>query len=437
MKEVRICWAGAALACLVLATVPSPAPALESEVVPVAHSPAAARPAPGAAMASAPVLGSPSISVSANVALGADSNVFKDGVVFLWDDDAANTALGREALGSAVGTTVSNTAVGHQALASTTASGNTAVGAMALATNSSGPANTALGALALLSNTTGGWNTAVGSWALRFNETGSANAAVGRNAQLFNTTGSGNTASGSEALRYNSTGDLNTASGRAALFWNVSGAHNTATGFLALGYGVSGDRNVALGSLSGWRLGYSVLTPTTSMSDNLYIANEGMEDEEGTIRIGTSDPDAALGVHQRAFIAGIRGVTTGQGDGVPVLIDSDGQLGTLSSSREVKQDIRDLGDMGRRLLDLRVVAFRYKAHVERGGEAVHFGLLAEEVAEAFPELVVFGADGRAQAVRYHLLSALLLGELQRQEREHRRELEALRSRVEALEGQAR
>ena len=132
----------------------------------------------------------------------------------------------------------------------------------------------------------------------------------------------------------------------------------------------------------------------------------------------------------RTFIAGIRGITTANADAINVLIDTAGQLGTVSSSREVKQDIREIGDLSRRLLELRPVAFRYRQHVATDPETpLQFGLLAEEVAEVMPELVVVDGEGRPETVKYHLLAALLLNELQRTEGE----LVALRNRMVALE----
>jgi len=67
-----------------------------------------------------------------------------------------------------------------------------------------------------------------------------------------------------------------------------------------------------------------------------------------------------VGTHTRAFIAGIRAVTTVNANAIPVLIDSAGQLGTVSCSRLVKKEIRDMGDATDRLLELRPVMFRYK-----------------------------------------------------------------------------
>jgi hypothetical protein len=62
------------------------------------------------------------------------------------------------------------------------------------------------------------------------------------------------------------------------------------------------------------------------------------------------------------------------------------------------------------------VSFRYKEQAARGDTTPQFGLIAEEVAEVFPELVVYDARGRPETVKYHLLVPLLLNEMQRLER---------------------
>ncbi len=56
---------------------------------------------------------------------------------------------------------------------------------------------------------------------------------------------------------------------------------------------------------------------------------------------------------------------------------------------------------------------------------LHYGLIAEEVAELLPTLVSYDDQGRPSTVRYELLTPLLLNQYQRQEKE----LAALRERV--------
>jgi trimeric autotransporter adhesin len=70
-------------------------------------------------------------------------------------------------------------------------------------------------------------------------------------------------------------------------------------------------------------LGINAGSNLTTGSWNIDIGNLGVAGESGTIRIGS-------GNHARTFIAGISGVTTDVPDAIPVLIDSAGQLGTMS-----------------------------------------------------------------------------------------------------------
>ena len=135
-------------------------------------------------------------------------------------------------------------------------------------------------------------------------------------------------------------------------------------------------------------------------------------------------------------------MTTGVADAIPVVIDRVGQLGTISSSRRFKEDIRDMGDATDRLLQLRAVLFRYKQEVAGNDRPMQFGLIAEEVAKIFPELVVFDKEGKPYTVRYHILSSMLLNDLQKQHARveaqealaeaQTREFEALRREVEEL-----
>jgi hypothetical protein len=111
----------------------------------------------------------------------------------------------------------------------------------------------------------------------------------------------------------------------------------------------------------------------------------------------------------RTFIAGIAGVNV---SGDPVMISNTGQLGIQVSSARYKQDIETMGMRSQRLLQLRPVTFRYKENSE--GEQ-HYGLIAEEVAEVYPELVTRGDNGEVESVRYQVLIPMLLNELQHQQ----------------------
>jgi hypothetical protein len=81
-------------------------------------------------------------------------------------------------------------------------------------------------------------------------------------------------------------------------------------------------------------------------------------------------------------------------------------------------------------MNLRPVAFKYKRELDPTGVA-QYGLIAEEMAEVYPELVVYDEQGRPENIRYHLLDALLLNEIQKQHRS----LETQKAEIEDLKAQ--
>jgi hypothetical protein len=93
--------------------------------------------------------------------------------------------------------------------------------------------------------------------------------------------------------------------------------------------------------------------------------------------------------------------------------------------------IGSMGSVSEKLLGLRPVTFRYTQPYDDGSKPVQFGLIAEEVAEVMPELVVNGKDGKPETVSYHLLATLLLNEVQKDHRV----IQAQTARTEALEQQ--
>jgi Chaperone of endosialidase len=308
--------------------------------------------------------------------------------------------------------------------------------------------NTALGLNALASNNGGFGNTALGWLALSHNTVGNGNTATGVNALVDNTTGSGNTATGGAALFKNTTGSTNTAMGNAALSQNTTGSRNIALGFAA-GAGVTtGNNNIAIGDAAG--------AGVRTGSDNIHIGNLGNDTDSHVIRIGTLSPQPFLPrpFHTATFIAGIFDREVGA-DAVHVLVDSTGKLGTgmpaaapAASSRRVKAGIHEMGTATADLLKLRPVTFRYILGHGDSGKALQYGLIAEEVAEIYPDLVIRDEQGLPSGVRYHVLPAMLLNELQRQQRERQaekvltearlaaqqQEIDELRAQVRALVG---
>ena len=293
-----------------------------------------------------------------------------------------------------------NLSLGYQAfLSDTTGNGDTATGFSALQFNTTGSGNTATGGYSLSAATTGNYNTADGYLAIGQSKAGDGNTAVG-SFSLLNTTGA-----------------YNVATGYSAMGGNTSGAYNTASGPYALVNNTSGFNNIAIGY-------YAAKNVTGSNNYNIHVGNMGVSTDYGTIRIG----DPAL--QTSAFVAGIRGVTTGLNDAVPVMIDSGGQLGTVSSSRRFKEDIQDMGEASEGLMRLRPVTFRYQKPFADGSKPLQYGLVAEEVADVYPDLVARSADGQIETVKYQVLDSMLLNEVQRQQAEIR-SLEQRLAKMEA------
>jgi hypothetical protein len=318
--------------------------------------------------------------------------------LFFNDTGSDNTANGSLALFNNT-TGFNNTATGFQALLhNITGGSNTANGVNALFSNDTGGNNTANGSAALQANTTGHENTANGADALIENTTGFNNTANGFSALFFNDTGSDNTANGLQALLNNTTGLNNTANGEAALRSNTTGSNNTADGFQALQNNTGGS-NIGLGASAGINL--------TTGSSNIEIGNAGVAGESAKIRIGTKPAQKAT------FIAGISGVTVA--NGVGVIINPQGQLGTVVSSERYKDEIKQMDKASEAILALKPVTFRYKHELDPEG-IPQFGLVAEQVEKVNPDLVARDDQGKAYTVRYEAVNAMLLNEFLKEHR---------------------
>src|SRR4030095_6319904 len=161
-----------------------------------------------------------------------------------------------------------------------------------------------------------------------------------------------------------------TANGVGALGNNTTGAGNTAVGLSALNSNTTGNSNIAVGLSAGFNL--------TTGSNNIDIGNDGRAGESGNIRIGTR------GAQTKTSIAGISGVTVA--NGVGVIINPQGQLGTVVSSERFKAETQPMDKVSEAILALKPVPFRYKHELDPDGIA-QFGLVAEEVEKVNPDLV--------------------------------------------------
>jgi len=297
-----------------------------------------------------------------------------------------NTGLGAGAL--AVNHGDENTATGAGALlGNVTAAGNTADGAFALFSNTTGSGNTATGLQALFSNIDGIRNTATGVYALNHNDHGGGNTAIGYQA-LATSTASSNTAIGNDALVADTMGENNTAIGAGALVNNTIGGFNTALGAGALSNS-NGFGNIGVGALAG---------------GNIMAASN-------VICIGANT--SVADVSNTTWINNIYGIATISGTTVPVIVSDAGQLGTNSSSRRFKKDIEPMDKASEAILALKPVSFHYKTDPK---STAQFGLIAEEVAEVNPDLIVRDKNGKPYSVRYDQVNAMLLNEFLKEHR---------------------
>ena len=137
-------------------------------------------------------------------------------------------------------------------------------------------------------------------------------------------------------------------------------------------------------------------------SSNIVIGNIGLAGESNTIRIGGNV--FGHGPQTAAFIAGISG-TAVMGDAV--VVDANGQLGTVASSARFKKNIKPMDKTSEAILALEPVSFQYRSDSKGTPQ---FGLIAEEVAKVNPDLVVRNRNDEIYSVRYEAVNAMLLNE---------------------------
>jgi Chaperone of endosialidase len=167
------------------------------------------------------------------------------------------------------------------------------------------------------------------------------------------------------ALHSNTTGSFNTADGLDALYANTSGFSNVGIGANA-GRSLTGSGNVCIGV-------------------NVY----GVAGESNTTRI--------------------KNVYSSIASGRAVYVNSDNKIGTLSSSRRFKEEIKPMEQVSEALFALKPVTFRYKKEIDPNGTK-QFGLVAEEVARVDPVLLTRDGEGKPETVRYEAVNAMLLNE---------------------------
>ena len=197
---------------------------------------------------------------------------------------STNNAVGASAL--AANTSGSyNSAIGYQSSQSIQGGGgNVSFGGLALRLNVSGDSNSAFGVNAL-ENNTGSNNTGIGRQALSSNNTASNNTAVGYQAG-YSITGTNNTFGGAFAGANITTGTYNTGWGHGTINGSAgTGSYNTALGFEALNRNTTASNNTAVGYQAGYNLitsgentavGYQALYTNTASGDNVAVGRNAL-----------------------------------------------------------------------------------------------------------------------------------------------------------------
>ena len=310
---------------------------------------------------------------------------------------STNTAVGASAL-AANTTGDRNIAFGFGALdVNTSGSVNTAVGHNSLGANTTGDSNTGIGGSALLLNTTGSSNTAVGNRSLENNTAGN-NTAVGRSAMFANTTGTSNVAVGSNALEANTTASENTAVGYQSLYTTSTAARNTAVGYRAGYLATTGANNVfvgfaagesvttggnntfvgARGSALGGGAGNTVTTGSKNTILGQYDGNQGgLDIRTASNYIVLSDGDGGIGAR---WVSG----------GGWFQLNNSASWSTTSDAR-IKENVQTITNGLSVVLALRPVEFDYildKQHTA--------GFIAQEYETVLPDQITEESNASAE-----------------------------------------
>jgi hypothetical protein len=107
----------------------------------------------------------------------------------------------------------------------------------------------------------------------------------------------------------------------------------------------------------------------------------------------------------------------------------------MSSSRRFKHEIKPMDTASQAILSLKPVTFNYKSD---NTNTAQFGLIAEEVAQVSPDLVVRDDKGDIYTVRYDAVNAMLLNEFLKEHKafvEEQRKVEEQGATIARLEKQ--
>jgi hypothetical protein len=301
-------------------------------------------------------------------------------------------------------------------VADNTSLDNSAFGALAMNSITTGSSNVAMGTRALRANTSGGNNVAIGHKAMEPNTTSPDNVAVGKSALFSITTGNGsNTAIGSQALRNNTTGFRNTAIGY------LAGSITTNPDVVGVGI-TSGDNNTFIGSVAG------PLTTATIINSSAIGANAKVTNSNTMVFGSTGVKGWGFGTDPLTCCDAIR-VGTDATNGNGATLSLTGTWNSTSDSTK-KYNVNSIQYGLEEIMKLRPVNYQWK-----GTGIKDFGFLAQQVKTVLPE-VVHGEEGH-MTLSYGNITAVLTKAMQEQQleiEELKAKLKAKDEKVSNLEG---
>lgn len=224
---------------------------------------------------------------------------------------------------------------------------------------------------------------------------GANNNSFGVNSMSNVNAGNSNNGFGTSTLSLITNSNFNSAFGSNCLRLLTTGGQNTGVGRGAGENLASGDGNLFLG--------YNAGTNILSGNNSIMLGNSGVVGDVNVTRIGIGQ--------DKTFISGISGKTTG-GVAVNCVIDANGQLGTVSSLRSLKENIEDLDeDKNHNLVESLIT----RKFTMKSNGLPSVGLIVDEVPED-SDLLAYDNDGKPYTVRYDQITILLLKEIQRSNR---------------------